>query len=155
MLDKAYNTILDVLKNQNVGILIEDDYADFKNFFARSEEPHLEGCITIEFVLMEGSLSTDSCQTIEFYCHFYTSKNRKKQKLLSANDFRRLKNFLDVQIFNPSGFVVTEYFEVKRDYRAIRMSPLFIQNKPGVIIMVGGLFAYNKESGGNDAISTR
>ena len=144
MLEVAYHETLSILRDAEAKIVIEDDYADFKNFFVDWKEPQLDGtCSTVAFVLMETHAQSGSSDYIEFHCHLYTSKHRKKQRQLGDNDFYRVKDFLDSQVSTPCGFQVVEYFKTRRDYKTSRMSHLFINNEPGVIIEVGGLLNTN------------
>ncbi|RJX17078.1 MAG: hypothetical protein C4575_14180 [Desulforudis sp.] len=156
MLNETYQDILKILRQEGTGILVEDDYADFKNFFAKWKEPQLEEtCVTIEFILRAPAPEHCPTPTVEFYCLFYTSKKRYKQKILSGNKFDHPKQFLDSKIFTPVGLTITKYFDVKRDYKTYRMRPLFINNMPGVIIVIGGFATQTNTYGGAHALSTR
>ncbi|MHB8790179.1 MAG: hypothetical protein ACYDBT_09890 [Desulfobulbaceae bacterium] len=140
MLNQAHQNILRILRETGAGVLEEDDYADFKNFIARWEEPFLEKtCMTIEFVVREHFPELCSTNTLEFFCLLYTTKGPKMQRLLSDNQFGRVKQFLESMIFAPAGLTPREYFKIKRDYKTSHLRPLFIDGQPGVIIIIGGL----------------
>lgn len=156
MLNQTYRRLLRTLRAAEVGVLVEDDYADFKNFFAKWKEPILEStCTVIEIILRDPSSAAVSSQGVEFIILFYTSKNRVKQRQLSSCKFKQLKHFIATQLFAPIGMTVTGFFDIKRDYKTNHVKTLFINRVPGVIIIVGGIAKHNNTSGGKYAVSTR
>jgi hypothetical protein len=79
---------------------------------------------------------------MEFHVLFFTQKGMKLQRSLSRNGFKRLRSFLDHQIFEPAGLKAVEYdapTPADRNYRHAKNSPnLFPGHIPGVEIHVGG-----------------
>ena len=79
---------------------------------------------------------------MEFHALFFTRKDRKVQRNLSRNGFEKLRDFLDQQVFDPSGLKAMEYDPPDpsdRNYtRAKNAENLFPDQLPGVEIHVGG-----------------
>jgi len=121
---------------------VEDDEPDFKHFFAKSRRLFEDAFFTIEILLYELRYDDGAGAGIEFHVLFFTKKGRRLQRSLSRNGFERLRTFLDVQLFEPSGLKAVEYdspVPSDRDYkRRESWTWAFPGNIPGVLIHVGG-----------------
>ncbi len=128
-------------------IFIEDDDPVFKNFFAKSDRLFENSFFTIQILLYELYNDDGSGAGMEFHALFFTRKDRKVQRGLSANGFERLRTFLDMKLFEPAGLKVVEYDpsdSSDRDYkRPKNWSSFFPDNLPGVEIHVGGWLCKN------------
>jgi hypothetical protein len=123
-------------------IHIEDDDTGFKNFFAKSDHLFEDSFFTIQILLYELYNDDGSGAGMEFHALFFTRKDRKVQRSLSNNGFEKLRDFLDQQVFDPSGLKAMEYDAPDpsdRNYtRAKNARNLFPDQIPGVEIHVGG-----------------
>ena len=142
-IDEAFDLLKERMKAIGFNeITIEDDDPEFKNFYGKSDQLFEDSFFCLELVLLGLFYDDGSGAGMEFHAFFYTQKGKKLQRSLSKNDFERLRNFLDQQIFNPSGLKAVEYDPPDpsdRDYIRAKNNPTFFPgNVPGVEIHVGG-----------------
>lgn len=123
-------------------ISMEDDEADYKNFFAKSDQLFENTFFCMEMALFALFYEDNSGAGMEFHAYFFTRKGKKLQRDLSRNDFERLRRFLDQKIFEPVGLKAVEYdppIRADRNYLHAKHSPnLFPDGVPGVEIHIGG-----------------
>jgi len=123
-------------------IIIEDDDTDFKNFYGKSDRLFEDSFFCLEILLYELHYGDGSGAGMEFHAIFFTRKGRKIQRSLSRNGFERLRTFLDIQLFEPSGLKAVEYDPPDpsdRDYVRPKSCPtLFPGHVTGVKIHIGG-----------------
>ena len=138
-LQKATNCIIQGMKVLGFEISFEDDEKGFKDFFGTGDQLFEDSFCSLEFVLYDLGNKDGTGAGIEFHAVFYTQKGKGLQRSLSKNGFKRLKNFLQINIFLPGGLRVLEYDPPFRDYSRAKLNPQFFpDNTPGVEIHIGG-----------------
>ena len=125
-------------------VIFDDDMDSFKDFFGISDQIFEDSFSCLQILLYELYDNDGERAGIEFHVLFHTQKGRRIQRSLSKNDFQRLKDFLDKNIFLPGGLKVLEYDPPDRDHSRGKSNPhLFPDNVPGVEIHIGGWLGAN------------